>query len=551
MTSIIQFKGSWEERSLYGLPMLAQPVRVNGRLPISIIHHELAHLASARTTRLGLALGAEAARLLWEHRRGEPLAASERARAIMAGFLPVLEGLAIYAELDADEVSGDLLLSHPISQHSQMLWQHWPAPERHIYFYAMAERIFEPEPQFVEQYGEDNHGLLQILFGDHSSPASAHYLVGYLWVKSAVAVIARHAPRLARFPVALPLLTRLFCDHPIIEAVWRGDVDHTAIPTALLETVNGLDEVTLMRLEQALDINDVQKNFDHIDFHTFLTDVTETSLKTHGDDEIDVFLSEDDIAQYGSIFSSLRAAASMHFIGSACGVLESAKCDSNGIALVIRNKAEEAISWTAPNLSKMWARFFAGLHHQESAMALADEIQRHCFNKLQERVGQHVELANFWLISDRGVFGTAVWDPDGKWFQIPITPDAIDPEMIPYVKASLAISLQERRDFADNLGHDYRDNVLEDEVMEIYLKNLISDPFLCGRLIDRRFIGVLSGDERRDVRRWVVYPMDAPRTWELAPATLTALSEVFDMPGFLSLRGEEPAKYLLPELNMK
>ncbi|NKL24796.1 hypothetical protein [Rhizobium leguminosarum] len=145
LTALIEYQGAAESRHFYGMPWLSDPPSKDGRSVVSTIHHELTHLSSARTTRLGVALTMEAARLWKAREDGQPLDLSPGASALIGFFRPILEGLALFAELDFDERPDDLILSNPITLHAQMMQIVWGGRESKIFWLARDFQIIETE----------------------------------------------------------------------------------------------------------------------------------------------------------------------------------------------------------------------------------------------------------------------------------------------------------------------------------------------------------------------------------------------------------------------
>ena len=121
LTSLIEYEGAWTDRDVCGVPYVeAEPERPGSfGSVLSTILHELTHLASFRTTRLGWVTHAAASRLLKQWRHGEtPVFAGTTAK-IIGTMVPILEGLATYAQLDLD---GDDTLTVDHDELSMASW---------------------------------------------------------------------------------------------------------------------------------------------------------------------------------------------------------------------------------------------------------------------------------------------------------------------------------------------------------------------------------------------------------------------------------------------
>ena len=133
---------------------------------------------------------------------------------LLGCYLPLLEGLALFSELDVDEKIGDIIIPNPVPLHAQMMTLPWNAPEGKVIWLAREEQIFEGEGY--------EPGLLRLLFSQTNALETTHYFVGYLWIKTIAAILARADARFSRSTVILPFLIKLLCDHPIVTQVWEG-----------------------------------------------------------------------------------------------------------------------------------------------------------------------------------------------------------------------------------------------------------------------------------------------------------------------------------------
>jgi hypothetical protein len=352
----LQLEGGALEREFYGLPFISDPPYLqlgpDRRWATSTIHHELTHLASIRVTHLGWVLGVEAARLLREFRgRSDPssnfnLHLSDAAACLLGIYLPLLEGLALYAELHFDERAGERILSNPVPLHAQMAAAARMTNEAAIYRVARDEACFELHKNSV--------GLLRLLFCDTGHPEHSYYLVGYLWIRAAAELIARHCARLGRPAIMLPLLIKLLCDHPIIEDASLGKVSASEIIAAIRDSIFSLTSQSLERVDVALDDEALAKLFEHWKLHGFLrstgigrpdTDLTRDAAHVFPQSTTDPQSPKDDIY-------ILRALTSVWISGASSGYLVERHIDeaSNARLVLMSDPASEGFDVWLPSI---------------------------------------------------------------------------------------------------------------------------------------------------------------------------------------------------------
>lgn len=265
LTSLVQYEGAWTERDVYGLPFIEEEPRQprTRRGVLSIILHELTHLASFHTARLGWITHEAASNLLKQWTHDESPVLSGMTGQIIGTMVPVLEGLAMYAQLDLDVVDS------PQTLHS--------VPK----FYACAATSVSGVPASavlraarlsqVEAF-DDDEGLLHLLYQDTGSPINYQnlYLVGYLWVKAVAASLGRRCPALAPADVMFPLLIRILCDHPAMIRAQRGEIEVDALLPTILRSITNWSTASLDRLADLLHDDATKDRISHLHVADFL-----------------------------------------------------------------------------------------------------------------------------------------------------------------------------------------------------------------------------------------------------------------------------------------
>ena len=222
-----------ERRLALSIPVLEYPDTAS----YSTLFHELTHLWCVRTSRLGAMLAIASARAFAAWRAGNPPAIERRAYRLLGAPPPVLEGMALYADLDYQGNED----RDPI--HSPLL--------KISHYTALGMKGVEGDAQFfgVRQARLYDGGYLEALFlAPAIAPTEHAYLSGYLCVKSVAAYLRALCPEAAHPSFLLPLLIRLFCDHPYIVKSQLEDVAPAEILAAIQKSIFSLRRETIKRL---------------------------------------------------------------------------------------------------------------------------------------------------------------------------------------------------------------------------------------------------------------------------------------------------------------
>ena len=538
-TGLIEYEGAWAERAFYGIPFVSDPPMVDGRSVVTTIHHELTHHACARTTRLGFAFSAEAARLLRLFRQGGDLTLTTAAIMLLGVYLPILEGLALYAELDADEQPGDIIIPNPVPLHAQMMELTWHRKAGDVLRIARDEQIYETP--------EQKDGLLRLVFADIDAPETSYYLVGYLWVKAAVALIARINPRLGRPTVVLPLLIKLLCDHPLITEIWQGNAGEQEIAAGLLESILSLDQPALARVEDALTDQESLSLFELWDLHGFLED---RNIKKPLMDEESIIPFLGDEAD--ELEMQARCAASIHFPSRTTGILVGLQANENDLLLEMETDSGEQVQASLPSVASVWFLFGQLPHYRpliEKHGHVAAHLEASIRALMAEWRGQRITIASYWALSQPPLPGIAIWHEDGRMVELPYEPHWFEfKHHIQLTQNGLHISIDEKLRFAKSLRSASSITSIGRRSTETLLSHLVSNDRARMQIVQKRLVDILGPTGREALETWVAVPLFRPALWQLGEAATAELNKIFDMPAFPPLQPDFDFKALLPVL---
>lgn len=513
LTSLIEWEGAWQERYFYGIPFIASGQWSD----FSSIHHELTHLWCARTTRLGWFLGQTAAKSLmtWRNSR-ESFLIEPCVETILGVFTPLLEGLAMYAELDYEAHDHQSLLSNPLTIHADMI-----EPERGL---SLIRTL-----RGVREFAASE--LLRLLFLNSEQSTYSFYLGGYLYVKATIAFMAQHCPRLALPDTALPLLIRLWCDHPAIEEAMKGKPDAAGLIEQLHQTILSLSPETLNALADMIDNNsEVVTRFDHWQIHAQLS-AGQFSEPIFTDTSMSYFDLETEL---GELFSIERAGFSIHFLSRITGLLVTVGENDKNKA-VIRNSDGETEVELLP-IGKVWDFLFRMVDKRQKEMILkyqeiANALQYKFGQAMQEAVGKEVTIANFMTFS--GSYGIVIWT-DEKCEFLPYSWDTFDySNNIEFMLISegIKISPNEKLQFSKSLRKSsFYKEALGISTEKLY-QTLIGDSRRREQIKNQGFTFARQA-HYDNLEKWCQPNPGRTANWELDSATATWLTEIFDLPGF-------------------
>lgn len=509
---------------------------------VSRIIHEVTHVGSLRTTRLGFLIarvGAEALRGRKQITR-RSLVVPEIAETLLGAFSPLLEGLALYGQLDYRIDDEDDILPFPINKiaannTADFLMSANGVPD--------AIRNAQLAAIWGLSAGPSRIGLLSALLLDDDAETE-HYFAGYLFVKAIAARFGRLDCRLADPATFLPLLVRLTCDHPILEAACFEPMSCHQVIEPVLRYVQEISRDDLSRILRMLEREDVRTNFDNWDIHTQLA---------APDDAAPILHTQDNVICSGMLanqmFSELRAATSVHLTSWIAGTprardFQNAEAviqiSSNGHDTTVRIACHSALNAFSSGIDaksrEALERFETMFHAQ-----LARATQR----KLDVAVGSYVTLT-------RGSAGMALWVKERLAAIIPLSllDSRLDETETWVALEGLKMSPTFRRNFAevlrssDALRASNRQADARSEAADMMMARLVSDPTWGTIALRCRLAGLLPLPLASSIRDWCCCAL-SPGGDPVFPAEVSAvLSTIFDRPGGTTSHFEE----LVPDL---
>jgi hypothetical protein len=203
-SSALRFDYTEIEEFLYLLPMIDPPSPAT----FSTILHEVTHQWCARTTRFGWLLHAFGARAFAQWRRdGRPVPIAETMRRLLGAYVPLLEGMAIYSQLDYVAEKQLEPVFSPLTQLQHMFQAtrigHSPLKN---FFLAVRDSVIDD-------------GLARMLFFDARHDRASCYFWGYLFVKAMQCRFARFCSAFGEPSLFLPVMIRLVCDWPKLDQI--------------------------------------------------------------------------------------------------------------------------------------------------------------------------------------------------------------------------------------------------------------------------------------------------------------------------------------------
>jgi hypothetical protein len=551
------FDGGWSTRPFFGNPFMVEPHfdvveeaskagphRV-GRTRISTVHHELTHLACARATRLGLVLGTAAARAMEQFRLGQPIIIPRGVESILGALTPILEGLALYAELDFESDEKNAILPNPVTQHAQLV--SWEQTMLQVFHLALDQAVIESE-DLAEP------GLLRLLFLDDANPDRSFYLVGYLWIKAVAAQIARRCPSLAPPYRMLPFLSRLLCHHTIITDAYEGKCDAAAIVNALHTCVSDLDRPTLNKLAKMItDHPDTLKKFDHWNIQAqvasgrYLRFTTMTKAEVH--QFIGKLLNDNSLSHYLTI---MRSAANVHLLSQTTGVVQAVDIKKRTAVLVpevgTTAGSQKEIKLLPIREFWTWASKAASSSDREIIARYIDhasQFETEIMQLLAKAIGHSVTLAAYMTLIHPLSYGIIAWFNDGppqRPVFLPLTwttwEEKKEDELNQYaLRYAIGISVKRRLDFSSSLEMSSHLIDARQLATNVLLSKLVGCPRMRYRLIARRLLGVAPPETHAEIAKWVSVSRLRQSAWQLSDRVVGRLGEALDFPGFRGPQG--------------
>lgn len=496
---------------------------VDNHVRVSRMLHEITHVASFRTTRLGFWI-ARIATPLFRPQTGQTPDIPDDVQALLGMFAPLLEGLAIYGQLDYDADNTETVLPFPLNKittnNAAASFLGGPlAALRRAKLMAVSD------------------GLLTELFVRKISE-TAHYFIGYLYVKAVAAHIARLVPRLGHPSTLLPLLIRLICDHPVIEQAVDGKLKAEDAIEAIHASLRGLTRAHVEMIDRMLDIEPVRANFDNWDIHAQLKAGESQQLILHSennplfphndhhddlDKELDTRLT----------YLTLRASTSVHLTNWTSGTLVEVVDEGKQVRFRLVDNVGELPTRDA--LLILYSRVESVRSRLDEAVCakleiLDENILRHA--RQAAASGSRITVGNY-LTLTKGVHGTAFW-VDGKIKEVipfSLLENQVDVEEFEIAVTGLLLAPDYRLTIARGLRVSDVQNAARGYANEFLLKTLMSNPE--HQLVARsgRLNPFLPSAARTALADWCAHPYFHPGG-RLDHGIVDRLTSVFDRPHF-------------------
>jgi hypothetical protein len=499
---------------------------LDSNLRVSHILHEITHVASFRTTRLGFWIARVGAALLQARGnlpRHARLDVPESAHVLLGAFAPLLEGLALYAQLDYEADNVDSVLPFPLNKITA----------------NQSAIALSTDPLKAMRFAREmaiSSGILSDLFVV-PNPATAHYFAGYLYVKAVAAKIARVAPSLDDASTLLPLLVRLICDHPVIELMLQRNLNVDDAIAAIHASLRDLTSARIETIAKMLEVRQFRDDFDNWDIHAQLARGGASAAPVLHSDANPLFAGMEESHEY----RLLRWACNVYSTYWTSGKL--AACSDDGGELTLR-LAGASGEWTA----SIWMKSRLVAFQRD----MTDEflaLHAHFDDALREIVRQAaasravVTIANY-LTLTKGVQGTAVWVNGQLRIVIPssLVDNRLDETEMELAVAGLALAPDERLDFAQRLRRSDTQSVARSRASELLMQALVSDPVWRAIALECRLTGVLVAQPARDAL--VAWCERAVYVGRADPIVTASLTPIFDRLHF----GGGPFSDLLPNV---
>jgi hypothetical protein len=500
----------------------------------SVLFHEVTHLWTMRMTTLGVVLSIAAARAWneWRAHPNRPVELPERVFHLLGTWLPILEGLATYAELD---YSGD---EDRDRIHSPLL--------KVIHFTAPAIKGVANDQEFLHTRLSRvvvDRLLAQLLLEPSIQPNEHAYFTGYLYVKTLASRLGTLCPPLSPPGRMLPLLIRLLCDHPATLRSQTADHSTAELLGAVHESALSLDASLLHKIAGWIETGDPQEVVWRFDFLDLERSRKAGELVFHEYDRQDFReLVADDLIPMLNLF---RRAGSFYLPAWKSGVLQS--IDEGSFTL--RHGSEDV------EYRMLSAADFQRRNPGGRARVLASRLLDSMLTRLRQAIGREVTAA-LYIDMASGDPGMVFW-VDG---QLAIAS--------PYSLCALERGGDTAKQFEENLvrGHSLAPTMrgrfgaairtpavfprAAVEASRWHLAQMISSPRGRDRVLQHKLRSIENGGFLSEMYDWCAPPLQLalpPMPEEIA----AAMDRIFDFPGFSGSQGAPRLAELMPVFSVK
>lgn len=523
LTSLITFDSLETHRVHYFLTALDGTPEY-----FSTLLHEFTHLMSARFGCFGFYLASVAAREYekWQQDRSATLSLSQSERRVLGAYVPLLEGLALYTQLDfaAEEDEGPhysplyLIASFSIGNHT-------------------INKSLSGKLEIWRRYGIAGEGisLLEGLLLDKTRQDLNYYTYGYFYVKAVQAHWAQQSPIFNQPAMFLPFFLKFLTDHPVLLRTLKEDLTTEQILAAIHKTFVELSAADLDFI-QKLFPRQTLSDFDHCDVYRQLETRATNKIWAYDEDYVKPFI--DNVSdQMFTRMVNFRACNGVYIYSWCEGIL---KFTGESVYHASFESANDTAEAHLVSLAKVWySTWKESIEREtdETMKALRAQVgdvllnmEMEFFEKLAAAEGRHVCLAGFVTLF-RSIPGLCFWI-DGEaptllisdpWHLLEIYKAGAKDELY-FLGAGLRIPPPDRVAFANA----FADNE------EVARQTRAAGEHLLGYLtsapdhLRQRLAGIWKGSiaEAREWTKGILKPYPIP------PHLLAKADGVFDLPGF-------------------
>ena len=254
LTSLIHFGGNGGG-GFYYVPVWQS----NAWSDYSTFLHEMTHIWCARATRLGwlLSRGAADAFNTWQRDKGSRVQLPPSVQAVLSAVTPLLEGIAMYAQLDFEAAEQGRYLPSPLTIAAALF------PMESFAHFSLLDQF--RTIRNLTRWSRDEEGeggLPAVLFLDDSREDLNFYFSGYLYVKAIAAVFARRCPAFSDPSIFLPILINLVCSHGIYTRALGNVLSSEEILDSIHQRLLRLTSETLEATVRMFREDEARESFD-------------------------------------------------------------------------------------------------------------------------------------------------------------------------------------------------------------------------------------------------------------------------------------------------
>jgi hypothetical protein len=282
----------------------------------STLYHELTHQWCAKSTKLGLFLSYVGA-VAFESWKSQPkineISLTEKAVNVIAAATPLLEGIALYAQLDyLIDVEDDDIFMCPIA-----ITKDYIIPLE--FSGTFKEWLWNLRDLAIGLSDREDMGILEALFLDTKRHDLNYYFIGYLYIKSLHAYLTKRCDLLTNPKIFLPLIIKIIFDNPIFFKCFKLKKTEKEIFETIHKDIISIRPKNLEILAHMISMNDeAKKNYYHWDIYKQLSCMHKKNQVIYKFNEVYlqpiVKIIESKIAKYDSIdktFYMLRASSNI------------------------------------------------------------------------------------------------------------------------------------------------------------------------------------------------------------------------------------------------